>query len=74
MTRSLVRFVVMAGCVAALLAGCGRKGPLDLPPSATAAPPQLGPDGKPLTAMDTYGQPQAPPGPKKHIFLDNLID
>jgi predicted small lipoprotein YifL len=73
-TRLLVRFVLVACCASALLAGCGRKGPLDLPPSATAGPAPIGPDGKPMGAMDTYGQPQAPPGPKKHIFLDNLID
>ena len=66
--------IIVLSVSALALAGCGRKGPLDLPPSATAGPPPIGPDGKPMGAMDAYGQPQAPPGPKKHIFLDNLID
>lgn len=29
---------------------------------------------KPPPVMDRYGHPIAPPGPKKHIFLDNLIE
>ena len=72
------------------LAACGRKGPLDPPPAAsvTGEPqastpasssnlmtlpigsqaksdnPGVGPDGK----------PQAPKGPDKSIFLDNLLN
>jgi predicted small lipoprotein YifL len=70
------RLAVAAILVAALgLAACGRKGALDLPPSAAvsapaAAPgaPALGPDGRPL-----------PPGaaqPKRSepFFLDWLLD
>ncbi len=58
--------------MALALGACGRKGPLDLPPGAAMAdpagnPPQLGPDGRPITAA-----PQPPP--KKHFFLDFLID
>jgi predicted small lipoprotein YifL len=74
-TRPLVRFALLACCAAALLAGCGRKGALDPPPSAQLAAPgtaEKAPEPEP--AMDINGQPKAPPGPKKHIFLDNLID
>lgn len=74
MTRLLVRLIVVGCGAAALLAGCGRKGPLELPPSEVSGPPPVGTDGKPFQALDQYGQPQAPPGPKKHIPLDNLID
>jgi len=68
----------MGVLVAALgLAGCGRKGGLDLPPAAatsdaTAMPaagakqgPALGPDGKPIAPAT---------GPRKPIFLDWLVD
>jgi predicted small lipoprotein YifL len=38
-TGPLTRFATLAALAAALsLAGCGRKGPLDLPPSAVAEP------------------------------------
>jgi len=68
--------LALVGVLAAALAlgGCGRKGPLDPPPGARltepapagppAAPYEVGPDGQPL----------APVGPKKRIFLDWLID
>jgi predicted small lipoprotein YifL len=70
------RLAVGAVLVLALgLAACGRKGPLDPPPSATA-PAQgtgqpaaaLGPDGKPM--------PHAAAQPKRSdpFFLDWLID
>ena len=60
---------------ALLLSGCGRKGPLDPPPAsvqqpgdANANPPtppvEIGPDGRPI----------APPGMKRHLPGDVLID
>ena len=72
------------------LAGCGRKGPLDPPPGASlAGEPQANmPDlmskpaatpiggqaqnGNPGVGPD--GQPLAPKGPKKQIFLDGLLN
>ncbi len=70
-------FLRAAGVGALLMAalaltGCGRKGPLDLPPGAAVTapagvPPQLGPDGQPIAAV------QQPP-PKKHFILDPLLD
>ena len=63
--------------MALALAACGRKGPLDLPPSAAneqpvAADPtagaashaDIGPDGRPI----------APPGAKKRLPMDWLLD
>ena len=58
-----------------LLAGCGRKGPLEPPPSAQAAPPtNTATQERPPPVMTRSGQPVAPPGEKKRIFLDWLID
>ncbi len=72
------RIAAIGALVAALgLAGCGRKGGLDPPPGATAidqsvpgqpgAPPQLGPDGQPVT-------PGEPPPPPRRTPIDFLID
>jgi len=72
------------------LAACGRKGPLDPPPGASLAgepqpnmPDLIGPrratpiggqaqDGNAGVGPD--GQPLAPPGPKKQIPLDVLLN
>lgn len=78
----LSRPVLVGGllAVALTLAACGRKGPLDLPPAQAGPPPAnaattaAAPAHKPPPAMDAAGHPIAPPGPKRHIFLDNLID
>jgi predicted small lipoprotein YifL len=72
------------------LAACGRKGSLDPPPGASlTGEPQAQPPGlmSPISAtpiggqakddnpgVGPDGQPLAPKGPKKHIFLDNLLD
>jgi predicted small lipoprotein YifL len=70
------------GCVlicALLLSGCGRKGPLDPPPSALQQPgAPVNPDGTPAPGtqkgFDEFGRPIAPTGEKKHFFLDFLLD
>jgi predicted small lipoprotein YifL len=87
--------MIGALAVALLLAGCGRKGPLDPPPGSglqsgapvQAPPPAAGPAG--LTGpgglagppvrgarqdFDENGRPIAPPGEKKHFFLDWLLN
>jgi len=65
--RLFVRFALVAALAASLgLSACGRKGPLDPPPAASAAGEQpvttgdpttdrriLGPDGKPIAAGST---------------------
>lgn len=74
--RSCVR-IAAAGCLAALvLAGCGRKGPLDPPPGAWVTPqgmPMHREDGTQQRATDENGNPVAS-GPKRRIPADWLID
>jgi predicted small lipoprotein YifL len=79
--RPISRLVVFAALAAALaLAGCGRKGPLDAPPSAaiegqaTAAPAAAPLPGR-QPGVTSEGQAIAPPGQKRSIPpLDWLID
>ncbi len=66
------------------LAGCGRKGPLDLPPTASsqgaaAAPTDTEAEqaARPGVFNPTYGAeapPTAPKGRKKAFVLDPLLD
>ena len=72
------------------LAACGRKGPLDPPPAASVTgEPQasvpastVGPMTSPIGSqaksdnpgVGPDGRPQAPKGPDKRIFLDNLLN
>ncbi len=67
--------LVVLGILVLGLSGCGRKGSLDLPPSAAinqppgaaaaaAEAPEVGPDGRPV----------APPGKKKRLPIDALLD
>ncbi len=79
---------VAATSIAVLaLAGCGRNGPLELPPGPAPAPQastQLTtPDGRPVpgspqdtamkTGFDQYGRPVAAPGERKSFILDPLL-
>jgi predicted small lipoprotein YifL len=73
--------VVLAAAVLAL-AGCGRKGPLDLPPTASqplaAAPTDTEAEqaSKPSVFNPSYGtdaSPVAPKGAKKSFILDPLL-
>jgi predicted small lipoprotein YifL len=63
---------MMAAVAAALafgLAACGKKGPLDPPPSASISQPQ--------TAGEASAEPAQPSGPtprRERIFLDWLLD
>jgi predicted small lipoprotein YifL len=86
-TRRLLRLAVI-GAFALALAGCGRKGPLDPPPSAAAPnpPSQSGlmspvggvPIGQPPDrgngGFTSEGHPQAPQGEKKAFPLDVLLN
>jgi len=64
------------------LGGCGRKGPLDLPPnasssSAAASDTEAEQAAKPSVFNPTYGGeagPAAPKGRKKAFVLDPLLD
>jgi predicted small lipoprotein YifL len=84
--------LALIGALAAsfVLAGCGRKGPLDPPPGASldgttpaqertlTSPVGVAPIGGATThdnpGVDANGRPQAPKGPNKRIFLDGLLN
>ena len=64
MWRSFGKFTfVLAAIMVLALSACGRKGPLEPPPSATAVQGENG-DGEPA--------PEAPPAQRK-FFLDFLL-
>ena len=79
----------VAGAAALALAGCGRNGPLELPPGPAVPAPQARsapltqPDGTPIpgssqdtamkTGFDQYGRPVAAQGEKKSFILDPLL-
>jgi predicted small lipoprotein YifL len=75
--------VVLLAAAALALAGCGRKGPLELPPNTppeAAAAAQANADHEPApkaTVFDpSYGTnapPTAPRGDKKPFVLDPLL-
>jgi len=82
------RLVLAAAFIPVLaLAGCGRVGPLELPPGPAAAPTpstQLNsPDGTPApgspqdpamkTGFDAQGKPVATRGPNRPFVLDPLL-
>ncbi len=84
--RTALRLAAVAALAAALaLGGCGRKGPLDPPPSALAAPvpdqPSLGDNTDPnmtgfrrAPSSTVTAQPTGPLPPDKRTFiLDPLI-
>jgi predicted small lipoprotein YifL len=84
--RTLLRLAAFAALAAALaLGGCGRKGGLDPPPSAMAAPvpdqPSLGDNADPnmtgfrrAPSSTVTAQPTGPLPPDKRTFiLDPLI-
>jgi predicted small lipoprotein YifL len=88
--RRYARLTLIGALAAALgLAACGRKGPLDPPPSASLAGEQqakANPMSNPIAApiggqtkgsdapLGPNGMPLSPQGPKKHIFLDDLLN
>jgi predicted small lipoprotein YifL len=75
--------LILVGIAALALGGCGRKGPLDLPPTAaqsSTATPQVDSDAEhasqPGVFNPTYGsdaQPAASQGRKKSFVLDPLL-
>lgn len=86
MTVFSARFVLRAALIGALAVGvaaCGRKGPLDPPPSASAAPvEQPKPSSLNPITVSPMGSPnqggadmlETPKGEKKRIFLDGLLN
>lgn len=86
--RRLARLAAIAALAALALAGCGRKGALDPPPSATlssnqpvAVPPSLGEQPTPFGGVAPSEPPPAPPpaagapvpAEKKTFILDPLL-
>src|ERR1700723_281299 len=73
--------VVLRAAAALALAGCGRKGPLELPPSASpeaVAAAQAHPDHEPAPQPSLFRPPPepgpvAPKGTKKPFLLDPLL-
>ncbi len=77
--------MILVGTAVLALGGCGRKGPLDLPPTASAkdaAAAQANADHEPPVNQPSvfdpsYGAnapPAAPKGPKKPFALDPLLN
>ena len=73
--------IIVLSVAALALAGCGRKGMLDLPPNASAAPAEMDTEAeranRPSVFNPTYGA-EAPPaatkGRKKPFILDPLLN
>ena len=75
-----IRVLIIAVLAMAVVAGCGRRGALEAPPSAAAvAPAQPLPDGgvSPLDpgsdALGASAAPPPPPASKRRFFLDFLL-
>ncbi len=76
--------IIVLSVAALVLGGCGRKGPLDLPPTASNAAPTAQVNGdteterasQPSVFNPTYGAdagPSAPKGNKRPFILDPLL-
>jgi len=86
--RSVPRLCAVAALVAALgVAGCGRKGGLDLPPATSAAASQepaanpqdrearsIGSDLRPTGARSSSRHLPPPPSPKRDLPIDFLLN
>ena len=86
--RSVSRFCAIAALIAALgVAGCGRKGGLDLPPAASAAGQQeaearpkehdnrsIGSDLRPSGARSSSRNLPPLPSPKRDLPIDFLLN
>ena len=66
----IVRFAAISALALALgltLSACGRRGPLEMPPGVAMTP--QGP-----VEVDAQGRPIAPPGERKRLPIDALLD
>jgi predicted small lipoprotein YifL len=78
LSRLLARLAMLGVLALALgLTACGRKGGLDLPPSAVAEPPAAAGADNPAAAQTGFGpdgRPTMSPGAKKRLPIDALLD
>ena len=58
---------VLALTLGLTLSACGRRGPLEMPPGVTATP-------QGFVELDPQRRPIAPPGEKKRLPIDVLLD
>jgi predicted small lipoprotein YifL len=65
--------LIALAVISLALAGCGRKGPLDLPPSAAINQPP-GTAAAEAPAHDPEDRPVAPAGTKRRLPIDPLLD
>ena len=68
--QSVVRLGVTSALVLALglgLSACGRRGPLDPPPGVVSTP-------QGMVEVDSQGRPLAPPGEKRRLPIDFLLE
>ena len=68
--RPILRAAIASVMLLALglsLSACGRRGPLDPPPGAFNTP-------QGTIELDAQGRPLAPPGEKKRLPIDVLLD
>jgi predicted small lipoprotein YifL len=63
----LAAICVLTLALGLTLSACGRRGPLDAPPGVVNTP--QGP-----VELDSQGRPIAPPGEKKRLPIDWLLD
>jgi predicted small lipoprotein YifL len=76
--------IIFLSAAVLALGGCGRKGPLDLPPTSSAQPAAAAPTdtgaeqaSRPSVFNPSYGTdapPTAPKGGKKAFVLDPLLN
>ena len=68
--RPVLRIAAASALVLALgltLSACGRRGPPDAPPGVFVTP-------QGIIELDAEGRPIAPPGEKKRLPIDALLD
>ena len=68
--RPAIRLAALGALMLALgltLSACGRRGPLDVPPGVAST-------HQGQIELDAEGKPTAPPGQKKRLPIDWLLD
>jgi predicted small lipoprotein YifL len=66
-TARVLAISALALTLGLTLSACGRRGPLEMPPGVAVTP--QGP-----MEFDAQGRPIAPPGEKKRLPIDALLD